>query len=351
MEAKMSEPTKLHIKRRRTEDTPNTLVVESASQSASQIRYVKRHKSGVDKDGNQEPKFARPKQARDLKRREFHLQVDLPSATGKRKGRGDGVATFVEHQQKKSKQEPVEKLEESMQVEEVTSTHSSQVISTFKRPGRGSALRTTKAPAVEPETEAHRKQFEELAEYMHQATIEEMKHEARPKPVSAPRMSAARSREIHQQRIASNDSASGSKEIDLDSEDEFVYETYFLASASDASAMQVDEDGEHGNIGYLVISEAQQAQWETYLEDEPNDKDWNSDDEDENAEDYYGADYPEDEVSSDDEHGRNPYDYRGHGSDDEVWDEGTGAYSDDAYDEMMNPFQHKTTTAVRPGTS
>ena len=35
------------------------------------------------------------------------------------------------------------------------------------------------------------------------------------------------------------------------------------------------------------------------------------------AEDYYGNDYPEDEVDSDDEYCRGAYQYRRHGSDDE----------------------------------
>lgn len=37
------------------------------------------------------------------------------------------------------------------------------------------------------------------------------------------------------------------------------------------------------------------------------------------AEDYYGNDYPEDEVNSDDEFGRGAYDYRHGASDDEEW--------------------------------
>ena len=45
------------------------------------------------------------------------------------------------------------------------------------------------------------------------------------------------------------------------------------------------------------------------------------------AEDYYGADYPEDEVSSDDEYGVNPYKYNA--NDGEFGDDEFNAFSDD----------------------
>ena len=44
------------------------------------------------------------------------------------------------------------------------------------------------------------------------------------------------------------------------------------------------------------------------------------------AENHYSADYPDEEVDSDDEYGRNVYNYREHASDDEYNDM---AYSDD----------------------
>lgn len=56
------------------------------------------------------------------------------------------------------------------------------------------------------------------------------------------------------------------------------------------------------------------------------------------AEDYYTADYPDDEVASDDEYGRDPYHYRtGNASDLEEFDE------DDAYvvDDQDEPSQFR----------
>ena len=47
------------------------------------------------------------------------------------------------------------------------------------------------------------------------------------------------------------------------------------------------------------------------------------------AEDYYGNDYPEDELDSDDEFGRNVYKYRSNVSEDEEYDQDLGAWSED----------------------
>ena len=117
-----------------------------------------------------------------------------------------------------------------------------------------------------------------------------------------------------------------------------------LASTGGAADARADVGVEMGNVGYLVITEEDQPIWETFFDSEGSSKEWDTDDEDENAEDYYGADYPEDELASDDEHGRNAYGFRAKGaSDDEEWDEDTGVYSDDEeHDRMMNPWKTKT---------
>ena len=54
------------------------------------------------------------------------------------------------------------------------------------------------------------------------------------------------------------------------------------------------------------------------------------------AEDFYGNDYPEDEVDSDDEYGRDAYQYRHHASDDDEEgfedDDGNNYWSSDEED-------------------
>ncbi|KAK5465373.1 hypothetical protein LTS15_001936 [Exophiala xenobiotica] len=99
-------------------------------------------------------------------------------------------------------------------------------------------------------------------------------------------------------------------------EEDFIYETYIRVS--------YDEEAPHSlglsvnNIGLLVIDEDDEDLWQKYV-DSDEDTDW--DEEDSNAEDNPTNDYPEDEVSSDDEYGHNPYQYRHRASDDEAFDE------------------------------
>ena len=54
------------------------------------------------------------------------------------------------------------------------------------------------------------------------------------------------------------------------------------------------------------------------------------------AEDYYGNDYPEDEIDSDDEYDRDAYKYRKYVSDDEEYDEETVSRSDGDYGEKLS---------------
>lgn len=120
----------------------------------------------------------------------------------------------------------------------------------------------------------------------------------------------------------------------LDREDEYIYETYVR--------MRYDDETHHtpdmspNNIGVLVIEEEDEDLWQKYL-DSDDDTDWDEEDSngrveapvyyEANANKYFQAednpanDYPEDEVSSDDEYGYNAYKYRHHGSDEEAFDE------------------------------
>lgn len=53
------------------------------------------------------------------------------------------------------------------------------------------------------------------------------------------------------------------------------------------------------------------------------------------AEDYYGADYPEEEVASDDEFGRDAYQYRKAASDEEEYDLGKDPYDYEDEDKVV----------------
>ena len=311
----MSEPVQLHVKRRRTEDAPDVLVLEGTGKDASQVRYVKKQKTQEKRDGEETTQIdppslptrpilcAVPSQQRKPSRRVFHLQA-VPSVTGKRKGTEDRVATFVEHKKSRldgdgvgshgqdANGDTAAKQMAALPDIDDGKQEAHSPTETYKRPGKGSSMSKPRVPAVASSgTHEDQKKVQELADYMHQAALEEAERESRPKSVAAPKLSADRARELHQRRMASNGALEAVKDHDTESDDDYEFDTYVLAPAS-GDAMEVDGDAALTNVGYLVISEQDQELWETYLDDGVDGKEWQSDDEDENAEDYYGADYP-----------------------------------------------------------
>ncbi|CAK7268790.1 hypothetical protein SEPCBS119000_003242 [Sporothrix epigloea] len=99
-------------------------------------------------------------------------------------------------------------------------------------------------------------------------------------------------------------------------DEDYVTETYVRipgheAAKEQAQAQAQAQAGGHavpGNIGLLVFDNEPDLDF-FYGVEEDSDED-GEDDEDENAENYYTHDYPEDEVSSDDEYGRDAYLYQ-----------------------------------------
>lgn len=210
--------------------------------------------------------------------------------------------------------------------------------SPLKRPGRGAIT-----PRPQPENNGNtagivkdESQLQAIADALSQFADDELEKSAKPKLLATPKLSGLRSREIHAQRSASasiSRSHADAGDIDMaDDDHDYVYDTYILSSKPDAESTTFSPGlgGRPANVGYIVITDEDQAVWDTFLADEhDSDKEINEDDEDENAEDWYGADYPEDEVASDDEFGRNAYGYRrGNDSDDEQWDKRDGSWSD-----------------------
>lgn len=75
-------------------------------------------------------------------------------------------------------------------------------------------------------------------------------------------------------------------------EDEYVYDTYVRSTGRPACASVKSSEGDMGllqsidqsKIGILIIAEEDQEEWETFAEvDQDSDKDWNSEEEDENG--------------------------------------------------------------------
>jgi hypothetical protein len=277
------------------------------------------------------------------KRRTFHLTQHRNAESGakKRKDRDDAVATFIERDVKRSQQ--ISKVARNQFGNGDEVMDEPQEIP-LKRPGRRAAVN---AGQKLPDTGTECK-HQGMANELHAFAEQVVASEAKPKITALPKLSATRSRELHKQSLARNGikATDHDGDADMDEEADYVYDTYVLAPSSGIGAVQVDGGEDMGNVGYLVIADEDQDVWETYLEDEPSDKDSNSDEDDENAEDWYGADYPDDEMASDDEFNRGEHGYRTHGAaDDEEWDEDTGAFSDDEYERQMNPFRKQTPQA------
>lgn len=102
--------------------------------------------------------------------------------------------------------------------------------------------------------------------------------------------------------------------------DDYVFEVYVRMKKDDM--MDWSATTQSQPFGYLVIDEDEEELWQQYLNDEnDSDDDWDEEDEDSNAEDNPRNEYPDEELSSDDEYGINSYKYRNYGSDNEQYDE------------------------------
>ncbi|KAF2270095.1 hypothetical protein CC78DRAFT_528590 [Lojkania enalia] len=136
------------------------------------------------------------------------------------------------------------------------------------------------------------------------------------------------------QGTASNAPPHDSDAMDVD---EYVYDTYILQPTLPGTdgTLPVPQ----GSIGYLNVDESNSAQFFADYEEE----EVFSDDEDSNAEDYYGNDYPDEDLSEDDEYDRNAYKYY-HGIDHDEYDltiDEPEGFSEDE-DDNTNYFPHRS---------
>ncbi|TKA29818.1 hypothetical protein B0A50_03182 [Salinomyces thailandicus] len=357
MPGDMHGPNELRLKRKRNEPAPDTLVLEpqpkrAFTDEARQLQYVRQEvkvnrETATRHESSQEPhqhalrNQVQAKEASQADRRVFHLaSAKPPSGIHKAKKINEkSVATFVERLSSTGTS-PRRKIAPVSQAPKVAPPAGPQAC---KRPGRASAVpKSSRMPASQSVSEdvPQPKLLDGLADELHQFALAEIAESQKPKITALPKLSAVRSRDLHRQKTAATvEDSPQLHDVEMadGDEGEYVYDTYVLASGRTMEDLSSVSDGTIGDVGYLVITDEDKALWEAYIEDEPSDRDWDTDDEDENAEDYYAADYPEDELASDDEYGRNAYGYRKHGgSDDEEWDEDTGAYSGDEEPERSN---------------
>jgi len=112
---------------------------------------------------------------------------------------------------------------------------------------------------------------------------------------------------------------------DDDDDEEWVIEEYIRIPAK-----SMGPDVAPGEVGVLVLDGEEDNTF--FFGPEEEDEDYDEDEDDENAENHYTADYPEEEVDSDDEYNRYAYLYRtGNASDNEEYDNAN--YSDHSDDE------------------
>ncbi|KAL8902956.1 MAG: hypothetical protein Q9207_004256 [Kuettlingeria erythrocarpa] len=129
----------------------------------------------------------------------------------------------------------------------------------------------------------------------------------RPRPFNA---EAGETGDLRQGDVNAMD-LSGTKD---EEPDHFVFDVYVrhAEQVNQRASIGIQDTVLHsrdaGKVGVLVIADEDQETWELYgAEDQSSDEEWNSEEEDENAEGYYGNDYPEDELDSDDEYDRDTY--------------------------------------------
>ncbi|KAL6705152.1 hypothetical protein ACN47E_007257 [Coniothyrium glycines] len=188
-----------------------------------------------------------------------------------------------------------------------------------KRPGAGSALRaappTQSAPRLSSPSENDVRELEALSHEI--SRVDNLHIPLAPSPSKhKPRAPAKRFAERHPDKAASLDAHDATPASDPDAMD---VDTDYVIDTFVREPLLPDAPLPPGiNVGLLVLGEDDDAWWDG---DSDSDREFATDDEDSNAEEHYANDYPEDELSEDDELGRDVYQkkYR-HGSDDEEYD-------------------------------
>ncbi|KAF2821298.1 hypothetical protein CC86DRAFT_373659 [Ophiobolus disseminans] len=326
-------PQTLSVKRKRTEAPVDALIVDHT---------VKRHKASPRSNfifrrltkPNDTPQQTLAPPTHTIERR---YQLD---ATARARNR------HVLVEAKADAQEQNVNLDEP-QHEPAIESNPEKPLRARKRPGAGSALNRTVKPTVDltsqvkPPTAQDVRELEALSQQVEKEDnlLIPLASPSKHKP-KAPAQRFAQRHPEKAAALAAHDDPTHVDAMDIDT-DEYVYDTYIR------EAIMPDADGKlpepTGTVGVIMISEEDEDWWNG--EDESDEK-FDTDDEDENAEDYYANDYPEDELDEDDEYDRNLYQGKfRHGSDDEEYNLddgndnviGSGEDEDDLHFKMTVP--------------
>jgi hypothetical protein len=314
-------PQTLSVKRKRNEPVIDTLVVGGEKRRRKEFAWRL-----VPKPGQQNVPPPLPSPAVQ-NRQEFQVWRD-PENKGSRvlisarleNGQAT-VATIAEARQ----------TQEELQPPETATFGPQETPRPQKRPGARAAARsvkpvTTKRVDTAEPSEDEIKQFEQFSKEVEQDEAAKLEPPVTPSKFT-PRKPALRYKERHPEKPDPDPDA-----MDID---DYVYDTYVReVIVPDAQGVLPEPQG---TVGVIVLKDEDEDWWNG---DDESDEEFDTDDQDENAEDYYANDYPEDELSSDDEFDRNPYQSRfRRGSDDEEFnlddddDDDVGARSDENEDD------------------
>ncbi|KAI6772124.1 hypothetical protein HG530_003082 [Fusarium avenaceum] len=293
--------------------------------------------------------------------RRFHISRKMmmasgtaqPSTTGLTKKPRYGPAVFVERSRAKASQRAskvLQSIQASVVVPSVQQNETAampadgnlEVRPTEERPQEERRLKKPAArsrqnsPLPGPNTRTalpssvmnpHNQDLSKMAEDMNSwvmkelgANLREMEQEKQKAARFKPKAPAKRYQERYPESATSNtesndvDMTTGDVS-DMEDDDDWVIEEYVRVPAH---AMKINVAPT--DVGVLVLDGKEESNL-FFGPERDEDDELDEDDEDENAENYYTADYPEDEVESDDEYGRHAYGYRnGNASDDEEFD-------------------------------
>ena len=256
-------------------DTPNgSLSGPSAPlDDANQQQQQQQHHQQIQQDAlvRREFRLARPT-------RPLHRRIE---SVRKRKAQPDvhDIPTFVEATPKRRR----------VGQEDAPPAVSDTPVSTpntLKRPGASSRLKKPTAEALfqSPANPPP----DRLADALHRFALEEeAREEARikPKVTAIPKKPVQRYRDRHPELFAAQAQKKTDEDVDMMSDDDdYVYDTYIRTKDPVVPATLESEDSSNIQVGYIVISEEDQPLWETYFEDDvESDKEFETDDEDENG--------------------------------------------------------------------
>jgi len=289
--------------------------------------------------------------------RRFHFSIGTSSLSlhaKLSKKRGATAALFVERVAKRQKSQspernPAVQNAPCVATPEATGTDAAQPKSQtgkIKRPGQRARTNRSTVPPGQPalpESVLNREddaKMEELVRDMEDytlryiaASLEKMDaNTTSRKSRFKPKVPAKRYAERHPEPVIadpSGDTVMTDHSVDsADSDDDYVIETYERVPASHLQDQVVAPH----KVGLLVFDTEPEQQEFFFGHEGDSSDEYGEDDEDSNDENHYTADYPEEELDSDDEYDRNPYRYtvnRGFGEQDLYVDDKAYDYDKD----------------------